>query len=492
MFQCPYCGNELRTTAKGRFCNHCGADLTKSMQKQPSTHHISQEKGVRKPSPSYRPSLIIIGSIVTIGIVFMFFIIASSTFLRPLFDPPYGSGIEIYSDTDFLKYSSSGTGTKADPYILSNYYLTEELIGFSIEDTTKHFVITNCTIEINHKGIHIENVAPGTANIRGNTLIDGDWPRAGITIHSSPGVNISNNFISDTGGVGIRIVNSKASFVSNNTILEKDIAISTGISLRNSDSSLITNNTLEACRDAIDCNESDYANITYNRCENNDDTSINITNSDYVKISNNICSNGGEEGGIVIRDSKETMVSNNTILKQSWIGIDLIHSASSIIINNTIEACEHAIYCVKSDYVIISSNKFEKNQYSCITNDNSDFVTISNNLCVNTTSLWSASIFLMSSSNCQIKYNRIENNSWYGIYFDGWMSGESNLICLNSFINNNFDGTSQASDNGTSNYWYDSDLAQGNYWSDWNGTGSYAIAGTANAIDIYPLSEPPV
>ena len=31
---------------------------------------------------------------------------------------------------------------------------------------------------------------------------------------------------------------------------------------------------------------------------------------------------------------------------------------------------------------------------------------------------------------------------------------------------------------------------QGNYWLDWNGTGSYSIAGSANTEDMFPLSEP--
>ena len=72
------------------------------------------------------------------------------------------------------------------------------------------------------------------------------------------------------------------------------------------------------------------------------------------------------------------------------------------------------------------------------------------------------------------------------------MEAKSNTIYLNSFFNNNKYGISQASDNGTSNYWYYSELETGNYWSDWNGTGSYPIAGSANAVDIYPLREPPV
>ncbi len=427
MIHCPHCGNELETLETAKFCTHCGSSLTNSVQKQPLTTHVTQRRSFRRPSASYRPWLIIVGSIVTIGIVIISVILVGSYFLNSLFGPPLGSGIEIFSDTDFLEYSSSGTGTKDDPYILSNYYFTEEFIGFSIEDTTKHFIITNCTIEVCYEGIHIEDVAPGTANIWGNTVIYRDcwvWetgPSAGITIYSSPGVNISNNIISNAGSEGILVVDSKESFVSNNTISKQYI----GIFLEFSDSSVITNNSLEACDDAIYCTESDFANVTYNKCENNYDSFISIISSNFVKISNNICS--------------------NTSYWYSWsAGIILNECTNCSLLNNTIIDCYQGIYVPNTSY-------------------------------------------------CQINYNRIENNSEYGVAVTGgWMEAESNAIYLNSFINNNLDGISQASDNGTSNYWYYSKLEQGNYWSDWNGTGIYSIAGSANTTDIYPLAEPPI
>lgn len=427
MIQCPYCGNELETLETAKFCTHCGSNLTNSVQKQTVTTPVTQRRSFGRPSASYRPWLIIIGSILTIGIVFISVILVGSYIFGSLFGSPLGSGIEIYSDADFLEHSSSGTGTQDDPYILSNYHLTDESIGFSIHDTTKHFIITNCTIDMCYEGIHIENVSPGTANIWGNTIFRQDcwvWetgPHAGITIYSSSGTNISNNIISNAGSEGILIVDSKESFVSNNKISKQFI----GILLEYSDSSVITNNSLEACEDAILCVDSDYANVTYNKCEDNYDTLISIIHSNFVKISNNLC--------------------YNTTSWYSWsAGIILDECANCSVLNNTIIDCDQGIYVPNTSY-------------------------------------------------CQIYFNRVENNSEYGVAFTGgWMEAESNVIYLNSFINNNLDGISQASDNGTSNYWYYSEIEQGNYWSDWNGTGSYSIAGTANATDIYPLGEPPI
>ncbi|MFX1506971.1 MAG: NosD domain-containing protein [Promethearchaeota archaeon] len=420
MNQCPHCGAILDTPKAAKFCTNCGSKLATPMQKEFS--HIHQRRRIRRPSPSYRPGIIIIGIIVTIGIVLSVILIGTS-FLGSLFGPSLGSGIEIFSDIDFLEYSSAGTGTKEDPYILSNYYLSEEFIGFTIQDTSKHFIITNCTIDMCYEGIHLENVASGTATIWGNSIFHQDcwvWetgPRAGITIRSSPGVNIFNNSIYEAGSEGILIENSKNCYIANNVITGQYI----GIFLEISDSTVIYNNSLTRCIEAISCIESDFINVTQNDCINNE-LAINIMISNFALIENNYCLN---------------------IIWYDWFTSGIILDSS---MNCTVKNCS-----------IINS---------------------------------SHGIFTSYTSNCQIYYNHIENNSEHGVYLSE--KTESVLIFLNTFIDNNLNGTSQASDNGTSNYWYYSDLEQGNYWSDWNGTGSYSIAGSANAVDYYPLSEPPV
>jgi len=56
-------------------------------------------------------------------------------------------------------------------------------------------------------------------------------------------------------------------------------------------------------------------------------------------------------------------------------------------------------------------------------------------------------------------------------------------------------GNCQAYDDVGGNYWYDNTTKEGNYWSNWNGSGwgtpnAYPIAGGAGACDMYPLSQP--
>ena len=90
--------------------------------------------------------------------------------------------------------------------------------------------------------------------------------------------------------------------------------------------------------------------------------------------------------------------------------------------------------------------------------------------------------------------NVIEENFWYG--FLVLSNSEFNIIHHNTFYKNNvndyFNPTSQAYDDCSSNMWYDDTTHEGNFWSDWNGEGSYPIDGSANAVDLYPLSDPSV
>jgi len=92
-----------------------------------------------------------------------------------------------------------------------------------------------------------------------------------------------------------------------------------------------------------------------------------------------------------------------------------------------------------------------------------------------------------------ITYNNFYHNTNYGIYIP--YTCTRNIIHHNNFWQNNgaakgmTDGRSQAC-NDDSNTWYDNAAKEGNYWSNWDGSGGYPIAGDAGAYDMYPLSTP--
>ncbi|NHK30962.1 MAG: right-handed parallel beta-helix repeat-containing protein [Asgard group archaeon] len=96
-----------------------------------------------------------------------------------------------------------------------------------------------------------------------------------------------------------------------------------------------------------------------------------------------------------------------------------------------------------------------------------------------------------------IIYNSIENSEQHGIALVG--SSSNNVIHHNNIINNSkvefytIDGDttgaicSQGYDEGTNNIWYDEFGRYGNIWSDYGGIGTYAIDGSAESEDIYPI-----
>ncbi|MCG3219015.1 MAG: right-handed parallel beta-helix repeat-containing protein, partial [Candidatus Heimdallarchaeota archaeon] len=124
---------------------------------------------------------------------------------------------------------------------------------------------------------------------------------------------------------------------------------------------------------------------------------------------------------------------NNTCLNNNYVGIILDYSYSTSFVNNTCLTNNHGIYLYFSD-------------------DNS-FIG-----------------------------NLLINNFEYGIYLE---SSDYNVLYHNIFFENNA-GNVQAFDDGLDNQWYNVSLEEGNFWSDYDGSGSYAIGGAAGAFDLYP------
>ncbi len=94
-----------------------------------------------------------------------------------------------------------------------------------------------------------------------------------------------------------------------------------------------------------------------------------------------------------------------------------------------------------------------------------------------------------------IHHNTFQDTNDYAIHISCWYYGDDNKtfnsIHHNNFINNiDPEGSSQAYDQAANNTWYDPDTLEGNYWSNYNGTGYYYIDGPANAFDPYPLLTP--
>ena len=222
------------------------------------------------------------------------------------------------------------------------------------------------------------------------------------------------------------------------------------------------------------------------------DNYLNLSNI-YIEYSPNqiITNNEISYGTIGLIYSPYSYVSNNTVTEQSMDrGISLGGCSHSIIYNNTCGSIYLGSYDTYNCSVLNNTIYGEHHWYS---------------LCHYGIELW-------NSFNCTIMYNTLYKFREYGIWV--WQNTKSSVIAYNliqesqsygiylgfqssnmsihhnTFINNNIGGLSQGNDNGTGNYWYDTNTLEGNYWSDWSGEGFYSIDGAATNFDLYPLTEP--
>ncbi len=451
--------------------------------------------------------------------------------------------ITITSDSNFTDYGFLGTGTSEDPYLIEGYnIITTSTSSIHITDTTKYFIIRNCYVDANNNGIYIRFAADGTATVINNTCSNNggtgislffsgsstvvnntcsynDW---GIYLETSGNSTIINNTCNDNDRNDISLRNSGSSTIINNTCSNNN---NYGIYLYFSSSSTVVNNTFTNCGlyiyentldaylsntvgnnwvngkklgfytnlDSMIITEQVYGQLILINCTNvivRDQILNNATIGLFLYscpssvIINNTCNNNGY--GIRLYFSNSSTVANNTCSNNNRSdGISLFFSDSSTVANNT---CSNnhseGISLHSSDSSTVINNTCSSNNLEGIYLSSSDSSTVINNTCNNNFNRG----LVLGSSDCVVTYNLIQENRCYGVY--STPSSENNLIHHNTFVDNNLGGTSQANDRGTNNLWFDTITLEGNYWSDWSGTGNYSIDGDANSVDYFPLDEP--
>jgi parallel beta-helix repeat protein len=347
--------------------------------------------------------------------------------------------IEIANDTDFTAPNgvSSGDGSEGNPFIIEGWNITtSDSDGIFIYNTTAHFVIRNCwinTVSGEPYGIHLRNIN-GTATLDTNFCQNNSW---GIYLEYSDFNSLTNNTCNSNIMAGIFLEYSAFNSLTNNTCALNDNEGGGGIVLAYSDFNSFTNNT---CLN-------NFVGIFFLE-------GISYNNS----LTGNTCLNN--MGGIVIQEAHYTSVTNNTCIFNEWDNIYVGISNYTSLINNY---CSNSINGINLDY-----------SYYC---------SLTNNNCSNN---WYG-IFLGESDSNLLRWNYLGYNG-YGVFVTS--GSDNNLIHHNSFIYNT--NSSQAIDDGINNQWFDSSTNEGNYWSDYIGTGTYQINGSASSSDPYPLSVPPV
>ena len=391
--------------------------------------------------------------------------------------------IEILNDDNFTDYSFLGLGTAEEPYIIENYNITAtypDNKGIYINGTTKHFVIRNCYVDTDLSGIHISNVAEGTASIINSTCSNNLW---GIYLSSSSGATLTNNTCSNN-RYGIRLDSSSGAALTSNNFYNAGLTISEE-SVEDCLTYTVENNWVNdrLLGFYINLNEdiiSDpiFGQLIFINCSEIVVCNQELTNTsiglylgwcENATIFNNVCSNN-YASGIQLDSSSGATLTNNTC-NNNLDGIRLSSSSGATLTNNTCSNNWHGRLYASSGIALIYSSG----------------ATLMDNTCSNNY----YGIILWISSDAILTGNTCSNNDHFGVGV--YLDSDNNIIHHNAFIDNNLNlilsGYSQACDGGANNTWYDSTTKEGNYWSEWNKRKPYLIYGDANATDPYPLNK---
>jgi parallel beta-helix repeat protein len=230
--------------------------------------------------------------------------------------------------------------------------------------------------------------------------------------------------------------------------------------------------------------------IENNTLEGINSYTVYILSSDFVNITNNYFD--VYRCGLSLKDSRYNIIANNTLIADSGYSsgdnnaaLDLVQCFACKIINNSCDNFQMGFYIGSSVNLILANNTIENmGDYSGMYIKDSVLLRIINNTIAAAPML--TGISMVNTDNTTIIYNTITECEFEGLDLNG--NSEYNSIYYNNFINNSL-GFPQARDNGVNNIWFNTTYNEGNYWSDWIGTGNYSIAGTANSYDEYPLNS---
>jgi len=282
--------------------------------------------------------------------------------------------INVDGDSSFIDYGFPGNGTHNSPYIIEDFSVINStyIEGIIIFNTTKHFIITNCYVEVNGEGIRVEDVANGTAVIANNQLKGCN--SAGLVLVRADGTIVANN----TGlknQISLRISYSRGVYVYNNTFTGGSPSTYTcirGISTLGCTKLFITNNTIDDFKENI----------------------LMLTTTFSLIANNTILSSNGH-GGIFL-----------------WYGCDY-----NLVINNTVlnNSFEDGIRLIRSNYNKISFNTVKNNtRYGCNLDDESENNIIHHNN------------FINNNNDLAQGYSILDSNTWYqvtineGNYWSDW------------------------------------------------------------------------
>ncbi len=439
--------------------------------------------------------------------------------------------LQINNDTHLVQlaknYSWPGSGTETDPYVIANYaFIGSGLYSISINFTTLHIQITNCTIgedenstsnnpeygiflyyasniAIDHchinmeiMGIHayyVHELEIQTCTIFSTCIREATYGiftdhctevrifgcvlrslDKGIVSSNDQRIYVEENRIEKIRKEGVYLYFAQTTDISRNRIQAELYGVYTWNSWG---MNLIENHISNCSGGGISCVNS-FGTIRNNTITDSENFGIYAVKGEWNVMGNTISDCGSI--GIEL-STNSTQIEDNTITSCLGGGIDF-SGGSSEIENNVITSCSRFGIGVRSRGTVSTRQ-----------------VKIAGNLVANIKGI---GIYLENSTSCSIKDNLIVKCSGFGIWTCGENDGD-NLIHLNSFINNNNvsyfldDDVIQATTSTSSNEW--NGYNRGNFWSDLtiadeNGDGivdaQYPII-QDQSHDNYPLTYSP-
>ncbi|MFW9852829.1 MAG: right-handed parallel beta-helix repeat-containing protein [Candidatus Thorarchaeota archaeon] len=440
------------------------------------------------------------------------------------------------------KFNYGSVGLMYDPTVIVEgnfvnskplgYFIGEQEIIISSEQFGQLFFFNCSEVTVKNQVIHDVNT--------------------GITFHECGAIHLIHNSISSS-GEGIRgNLAEKLEIISNNLNnnelsvearggIDSVIANNTcnfnlhAMNLFNFNNLTIENNNLLNNTIGLD-----VANISNSIIRNNSLTSdgsfnnpgffgISVSDSDSIVIDQN--SMLARFTDIRFLESTNLTITNNILINSS-IGIEKKNLSTYTLFNNTVNDKQFGVFYYEENLSINSADYGQLYLFNCsnfnISNQimeihtlvadsrNVSFnncswinffrkaITIVNSVNCNITNSTIVSnptymdgrnyvgVDISNSSFCTISYTLIKYCTNYGLRLDGY--SYNNTIHHNAFIENGLYpfSSQQASDNGYNNTWYDITKLEGNYWFDYDFSGSYSIWGGAGSIDPYPLLTNPL
>jgi parallel beta-helix repeat protein len=259
-----------------------------------------------------------------------------------------GGPILINHDDEFLHANGvvSGTGASSDPYIIEGWTIDASTTdttawpyikaGILIGQTTKYYIIRNCTIVNPTKSqTGMTGITAGNNGRVENCSVDNCY--TGIYIGGSNTIITGNTVTGCDTGIGSGMYEQSNVTISKNTVSG---CTDVGIDFNYLENSLSDGNTVTACYDGIRVRTVFNSTVSNNVINNNKGDGINVdstfANANSTITGNQVSGSGYE--GISVHCSNN-IISNNTVTGNKGAGIFLDNVAliSDTTSNNVVE-----------------------------------------------------------------------------------------------------------------------------------------------------------